>query len=194
MKTIVFDTESNGMQPEQVCQLSYIISEDGLVTGRNFFFSVDCMNDYAFKKHKLSKRRLYDLSGGRRFKDRFDDISRDFMDADMFCGHNVAADIRIMNVEFSRLNTRLPENARHFCTMKHYDNAMHLKGKTGQHKPPRLDELCRYFLINRDEIEKACEHIFGRHGYMAHDARYDATATYLCISAAQRRGDIRGVI
>lgn len=193
MKTIILDTESNGMRPEQICQLAYVISDDGMVTGRNFFFSVDCMNEYALKKHKLSKKRLYDLSGARKFQSRFDEIYQDFDTADMLVGHNLAADVRMMKVEYSRCNAEFPL-IKPFCTMKHYQTAMHLRGRTGQRKPPRLDELCRYFRITDERVEAAVSHIFGSHNAIAHDARFDATATYLCVYEAQQRGDIRGLI
>lgn len=193
MKTIILDTESNGMKPEQICQLSYIICEDGEVRGRNFYFSVDCMNDYALKKHRLSKQKLYGLSRGERFKDRAELFYRDLSSADMVCGHNIASDMRVIDIELNRLALYTPQ-IRWFDTMKHYDNAMHLVGKTGQHKPPRLDELWRYFRIPEERIDRAVAQIFGPSHTMAHDARFDATATYLCIYEAQQRGDIRGVI
>lgn len=193
MKTLILDTESNGMKPEQICQLSYIISEDGDVRARNFFFSVDCMNEYALKKHHLSKHRLYFLSEGKRFSDLLPRFIDDLMNADIFCGHNVAADLRMLDIELERNGLSLPHH-NCFCTMKHYDTAMHLKGKTGQHKPPRLDELCHYFRLDDQKIMHACNMLYGNKRYLSHDARFDSTATYLCIYEAQLRGDVRGVI
>lgn len=193
MRTIILDTESNGMRPEQLCQLSYIIAEDGSKSGRNFFFSVSCMNEYAQKKHGFSKKRLYDLSGGHGFEHFFSEFVDDFTGADLICGHNVAADTRIMKIAFSDAGFAFP-NVRELCTMQHFDNAMHLKDKTGRHKPPRLSELCRYMGIKDERILQFCMEMFGKSAYRAHDARFDAAATYLCILEGQRRGDLRGVI
>lgn len=193
MKTLILDTESNGMRPEQLCQLSYIIAENGSMTGRNFFFTVTCMNEYAQKKHGFSKQRLFELSRGRSFVDQLDEFRADFEGVDLICGHNVSSDTRMLKLAFSDAGITWTE-PRKFCTMAHFDNAMHLKSKTGAHKPPRLDELCRYFCISQKEIEKYCVHKFGPNAYRAHDARYDAAATALCIMQAQERGDIRGVI
>lgn len=193
MKTIILDTESNGMKPEQICQLAYIVSDGGAASGHNFYFSVDTMNDYALRKHRLSKNRLYHLSRGRTFDQRFTEFWSDLQTADFIVGHNVSADMRMLEVELKRLNLDMPK-AKTFCTMKHYQTAMHLRGRTGQRKPPRLEELCRYFHVDELRIEKATQQLFGNRNAVAHDARYDATATYLCIYEAQLRGDIKGVI
>lgn len=193
MKTIILDTESNGMKPEQVCQLAYIVVNCGAVYARNFYFVVDTMNDYALKKHHLSKCRLHTLSNGRSFDERITEFWSDLATADIIAGHNISADVRMLEVELKRLNLELPK-AKLFCTMKHYQTAMHLRGRTGQRKPPRLEELCRYFHVDELRVEKATKQLFGIRNAVAHDARYDATATYLCIYEAQLRGDIKGVI
>ena len=193
MKTIILDTESNGMRPEQLCQLSYIIANDGHMAGRNFFFSVSCMSEYAQKKHGFSKKRLYDLSKGRGFTDQYDDFKADFESADMVCGHNIASDIRMLKLSYREADECFPV-LQHFCTMRHFDNAMHLKDRCGHHKPPRLDELCGYMGIKNEQIQDFCKEMFGKSAYHAHDARFDTAATCLCILEGQKRGDVRGVI
>ena len=193
MKTLILDTESNGMRPEQLCQLSYIIAQDGTMAGRNFFFTVSCMNEIAQKKHGFSKKRLYDLSGGHGFADRFAEFEGDFLDADLICGHNIAADCRMLRLSFPEAGVPFPK-IREFCTMTHFDNAMHLKNKIGGHKQPNLQELCRYMDVTEQRILDFAVEIFGKSAYRAHDARFDAAATCLCILEGQKRGDLRGVI
>lgn len=192
MKTLFLDTEGNAGKPEQMCQLAYIAVEDGIATGRNFYFAVDCMNEHAFAIHGLSKFRLYELSGGKNFKQRFSEFSEDLLTTDRFVGHNIKADIRCLNIEFRRCELAFPHVST-FCTMKHFDNALHLRARTGQRKPPRLQELCKYFGLKDSVIQEECAKIFGLNDYRSHDARFDATATYLCVREAQRRGDVRGV-
>lgn len=192
MKTLFLDTEGNGGKPEQMCQLAYVTVEDGVATGRNFYFAVDSMNEHAFAVHGLSKYRLYELSGGKNFRQRFSEFSGELLAADMFAGHNVRADIRCLNIEFGRCEMALPQ-VRAFCTMKYFDNALHLRSRTGQRKPPRLEELCKYFGLKAAAIQEECARIFGLEEYHAHDARFDATATYLCVREAQKRGDVKGV-
>lgn len=193
MRTIILDTESNGMRPEQICQLSYIISDDGQLTGRNFFFSVTCMNEYAQKKHGFSKMKLFQLSGGKDFPRCFGDIQGDFDHVDLICGHNISSDVRLMRLGWADAGFKWP-NPREFCTMRHFDNALHAKNKNGKHKYPRLEELCRFYDINDEQIQQFCAEMFGKTAYRAHDARFDTAATYLCIVEAEERGDLRGVI
>ena len=193
MRTIILDTESNGMRPEQLCQLSYIIAQDGTMAGRNFFFSVSCMNEIAQKKHGFSKKHLYDLSGGRSAKECMQDFEGDFLDTDLICGHNIAADSRLLRLSFLEAGLVFPR-IREFCTMTHFDNAMHLKNKIGGHKQPNLQELCKYMDVTDERIQEFTVEMFGKSAYRAHDARYDAAATCLCILEGQKRGDLRGVI
>lgn len=192
MKTLFLDTEGNASKPEQMCQLAYVAVEDGNAIGRNFYFAVDCMNEHAYAIHGLSKYRLYELSGGKNFRQRFSEFSDDLLTADMLVGHNIKADVRCLNIEFGRCEIAYPQ-IQTFCTMKHYNHALHLRSRTGQRKPPRLDELCRYLGLKDDAIQQECAKIFGLSEYHAHDARFDATATYLCVREAQRRGDVMGV-
>lgn len=193
MKTIVLDTESNGMRREQICQLSYIVVEDNNVLGKNFFFSVDCMNEYAQKKHGFSKHRLYELSGGRSFVQRFGEFFDDFIDVDLICGHNISSDARILKLSFGDAGYGFPK-CRQFCTMAHFDNAVNAKNRHGKHKQPRLDEVCAFFGVKEQDILDCCIELFGESAYRAHDARFDTAATYLCILEGQRRGDLKGVI
>ena len=193
MKTIVFDTECNGLRDEAICQLSAIIIEDGVYTGLNRYFAVHHMNDYAVRVHGLSKMRLHELSGGKTFEEWAVGNIHSILTADIYAGHNVSQDIHVLRknlknagIEFGKVRT--------FCTMKYFDAALHLKSKTGKSKPPRLEELCSYYGISESDVLGRCHEIFGKGRYQAHDARYDSTATLLCILKAQQRGDLKGVI
>ena len=193
MKTVVFDTECNGMFDEAICQLSAIIVENGEYIGINRYFAVDHMNDYAMRVHGLSKMRLYDLSGGVRFEEWAVENIHPFLNADVYVGHNVSQDMHVLRKNLKRIGINF-DKAKTFCTMKHFNSALHLKGKTGQAKPPRLDELCAYYKIEEDAIFAFCTRVFGEGRYHAHDARYDSAATLLCVLAAQKCGDLKGVI
>ena len=193
MRTIILDTESNGMRTEQICQLSYIISDDGSYEGKNFFFSVDCMNEYAQKKHGFSKLRLYELSRGRTFAQRADEFIEDFIGVDLICGHNIKSDMRLLALCFGDAGYKLPE-IKTFCTMLHFDNAANMKDRHGKHKRPSLAELCRFYNISDERILDYCVSVFGPSAYKAHDARFDTAATTLCILKGQENGDVKGVI
>ena len=47
--TIYFDTETTGLIPGRIIQLSYIIDNDGEVSAKNFFFAVDYVPEEAVK-------------------------------------------------------------------------------------------------------------------------------------------------
>lgn len=193
MKAIVFDTEGNGMFDESICQLSAIVIEDGTYTGFNRYFAVNQMNDHAVKVHGLSKMRLHELSHGQKFEDWAIDNIQSLLGADIYIGHNVQQDVRVLRKNLKRIDVDIGE-IRTFCTMKHFDMALHLKSRTGQAKPPRLDELCAHYMIADKDVLALCERVFGEGRYRTHDARYDSAATLLCVLEGQRRGDVKGVI
>ena len=193
MKTIIFDTEGNGYKDEQICQLSYIIREDGKHTSKNFFFSVSSMNPYAREVHGLSKCKLEELSSGKRFSDSYVEIFEDFNKADLLIGHNVSSDISRLQIEFSRCGVSFRPKKK-LCTMKYFNNALKLSNKTGGKKYPKLSELCYYCHIDSRAIKYTCGVFFGENDVSEHDARYDTVATYLAVLSAMQLGDIRGVI
>lgn len=192
MRTIVFDTEGNGERDDHICQLSYLIRDGDNYDAKNFYFTVDVMNPYAQKVHGLSRMRLHELSGGRRFKDDADEIFSDFNAADIIVGHNIRSDVDRLNLEFERLGLKYtPKHC--LCTMKHFNNAMQMQSRDGHRKYPKLSELCAYYNVADDVILQMCRILFNADGAACHDARYDASATYLCLLAAKRSGDIRMV-
>lgn len=193
MRTIIFDTEGNGNRDEEMCQLAYIIRENGDHICKNFYFPVLHMNPHAFNVHGLSRYMLDKLSEGHTFSDRCDEIYADFSRSNLLIGHNLASDIDLLNCEFARCGLEIKFEKR-LCTMQYFNNALHLSGKNGQRKHPRLSELCDYYRIAPDMIQNTCGVLFHTAAVSAHDARYDATATYMCVLAALRRGDLKGVI
>ena len=194
MKIAYIDTEGNGNgSNEQICQLSYLVFNDGAKKAVNRYFTVNSMNPHAYKVHGLSKYRLAELSGGKRFVDCADEVCDDLCDCDYIIGHNVRADIAALRTEFQRC--KLPYRYRnHICTMRHFSNALKLVSKTGAKRYPKLSELCSYYNISEPSIQIACDLLFGAGEYAPHDARFDVAAVYMCIQAAKKAGDIRGVI
>ncbi len=194
MKLIVFDTEATDLTPGQICQLSYLMVENGSVTGKNMFFQVDEMSEGAQEVHGMSLEDLEQLSGGERFEDRVEEIFADFEWADMLVGHNVAADDRYIRVEFERTGRKLKKKLT-FCTMNYFTSTTNLKRKvnTGRPKPPRLEELWEHYGISTDDIAARSAEWF-QGGGQAHDARFDTAATYMCLLEATKKGDVRGVL
>ncbi len=194
MKIIVFDTEATDLTPGQICQLSYLMAEDGRITGKNLFFAVDEMSEGAYEVHGMSMEDLENLSGGERFEDRAAEVFADFSSANLLIGHNVSADDRYLRVEFDRLGMKLGR-IKTFCTMNYFTSVMNMKRRVniGRPKPPKLEELAEYYGLDPELIAAKSEEWFGGGG-AAHDARYDTAMTYLCVVAATQKGDLRGVL
>lgn len=193
MKTIIFDTEGNGNRCDEMCQLAYIIRENGDHTCKNFYFPVSSMNPHAFAVHGLSRYMLEKLSEGHAFSERCEEIYGDFSGADLLIGHNVASDIDRLNREMERCGCKI-SGRKKLCTMQYFNNALHLSSKNGKKKYPRLSELCEYYRVHPEMVRCTCKTLFHTDDADEHDARYDATATYLCVLAAMRSGDLKGMI
>lgn len=189
MKLIVFDTEATGVEQAQICQLSALTIEDGRMTGENRYFTVDEMGEVAQQMHGLSMEMLETLSGGRRFSDCADELFREFSEADLLVGHNVSADVRYLKQEFTRLGMAFAPK-KTFCTMNAFTRITGLRRRYGgSPKPPKLEELAAHYDLSPDVIARQATEWFGG-GVTAHDARYDAAATCLCLFAAAQSGDL----
>ena len=180
---LCFDTETTSIKPGQICQLAYTMQSGDCVKARNLFFTVDTMDYSAYKVHGFSLENLYNLSNGKRFADFFDIIEQDFNSAELVVSHNTAFDFMFMRTEFERLG-KVFSPKREFCTMKKSTPICKLKRTSGVgYKYPKLSELCEFFNISVNEIEKASIKIFGEKvGF--HDARFDTTALFMCLNYA----------
>ena len=194
MKLIVFDTETTSLKPGQICQLAYLICDQGHVEGKNMFFTVDEMSASSQTVHGFSMEMLEELSEGLRFEDRAEEIFRDFSSCEMIVGHNVAFDERFIRAEMEKAGLQLPK-IKTFCTMNYFTGNMMMKRKfqTYRPKPPKLIELKEYFSIPDEEVEKASGEFFGG-GEVSHDARFDTAMTYLCLKAASDNGMVKGLL
>ena len=186
MRRIALDIEADGMRPNNVCQLSYLIIRGPFVRGKNMFFAVRAVNRYAQRVHGFSAAQLRKLSGGDKFAHRADEIYRDFSRCQQIIGHDVSNDIRYISTEFRRIGVEFPK-LEPFCTMKRYTELLHIpqKQNPSKLKPPRLEELINFFGITEEAIQKNCKKWFGG-GDRLHDARYDVTATYMCMLAGEK--------
>ncbi len=195
MKLIVFDTEATALTPGQLCQISYLMIDGQTIEGKNMFLRVEEMSESAYNVHHMSVEQLAELSQGQVFADWAQELMGDFSQADMLIGHNVSADDRYLRVEFERLGMRLAKK-KTFCTMNYFTYVLKLKQRVNwsRHpKPPKLQELTEYYGLSEEYIAQKAAEWFGG-GQSAHDARYDAAATYLCVVEGTKKGDLKGVL
>jgi len=189
-RMLFFDTETTGLRPGNICQLSYIITNGENIEPHNYFFKVDYIEPGAERIHGLSVRKLATLSNNKTFKDNFNGIREDFETAELLIGHNISFDLNFMKSEFSSCGHNYSYNES-LCTMRYFTDICKIPKANGYgYKSPRLEELTRYLGIKDKEIINVTEEIFKcNSGY--HDARFDTVATYLCYMKAFDKGLIK---
>lgn len=195
MKLLFFDTETTSIKPGNICQLSYITidasSKPQKTTGKNFFFTVDNMDEGAQAIHGFSLEKLYKLSNGKEFLDSVHEFMPDFFNADFIIGHNVQFDIKFLKHELQQLwEAGLIDSnwdAKNiFCTMAYYKPICNLPSPTGNIKNPKLSEVINFLNISEDQITKKANELFEGSGNY-HDARFDTAATYLAVIEGMKK-------
>ena len=182
---LYFDTETTGLYPGQICQLSYIMQTKERVSAKNFFFSVDFVEPSAQSVHGFSVQKLKELSLGKEFSDFFEEISADFEKADLICAHNTSFDFSFMRKEYERLGQTF-YTKNEFCSMKKSTPICKLLRKTGAgYKYPKLSELCLFLGISDSEISTVSSSLFGTETSF-HDARFDTSALYLAVNKCRQ--------
>ena len=176
---IYFDTETTGLTPGRIIQLSYVLEDGEKVTAKNFFFAVDYVPEASVKIHGFSTEKLAVLSGGKTFSDYADEIALDFSSADVIIAHNVNFDIGFLTAEYSYLNEVFKYNLA-FDSMKYYTPILKLPRKSGGYKYPKLSELADFLDIYDYDVSRKCIELFGNESLSAHDARFDTALLYLC--------------
>ena len=175
---IYLDTETTGLRPGNICQLSYIIQEKDCVRAKNFFFQVDYVEYSAFLVHGFSVEKLKTLSNGKRFNDHLEEIELDFNLADYIVCHNTSFDYMFLRSEFEKCGSCFAPN-NEFCTMKKSTCAVKLPRANGVgFKYPKLSELVSFLGITDKEILSTAKKLFGSN-CSYHDARFDTSALYL---------------
>lgn len=191
MKSIFLDTETTGLKPGQIAQLTYVIEEDKELIGiKNYFFTVDFMEAGAEKVHGFSKEKLEILSEGFTFGELAPEIQEDFEDATIIA-HNIGFDKKFIDEEFSRIFL-IPGYAKEFCTMSYFKNILKLPGRNvDSYKNPRLEEVVDYYKIDKETILNKTKMLFGCEDITFHDARYDVMAMYMCCLKSKGREEVR---
>ncbi|MBR5191891.1 MAG: 3'-5' exonuclease [Clostridia bacterium] len=178
---LYLDTETTGLTPGQICQLSYVMQSKEKVKAKNFYFLVDYVEPSAQMVHNLSVEKLKVLSNGKRFIDHLEEIVTDFNNASLIVAHNIIFDFSFLSKEFEKCN--LPFNYQNvYCSMKSTLPICKLKRKNSAgYKYPKLSELCAHFFISDSEIKYNMQKLFCERSDF-HDARFDTTALYLAVN------------
>ncbi|MEM4385990.1 MAG: 3'-5' exonuclease [Candidatus Anstonellales archaeon] len=182
MYNIYLDTETTGLNPGQICQLAYIITDDELkiIRGKVFYFSVDYVEQEAENVHGFSVEKLKYLSGGKVFGNYIDEISGD-INNNTIIAHNVEFDSKFLQKEFFRYG-RIYKPYTTVCTVKLFTDILKIPSKYGRgYKYPKLEEVMKYYKLDINKVKYLCNNIFKCEGNVGlHDSMLDTTILYLC--------------
>ena len=187
MGVLYLDTETTGLKPGQICELSMIHEADKEIVGvYNYFFSVDSMDQGAQSVHGYSISDLNLLSNGKRFKDYAKEIESLIVE-NTIVAHNLPFDEKFLSVEFMRLGNYTVKPVSRLDTMKYFKDIVRLPAKLtryGPYKNPKLSELVSFFNISEQKINITCDKLFNTSDshYLKtsyHDSRFDTTAIYI---------------
>lgn len=183
---IYFDTETTGLSPGGIIQLSYIIeSEEGIV-GKNFYFYNSYISPASTAVHGITVEKLYRLSGGKTFYDYADEIESDFEKADLLVAHNFPFDFNFMTAEFANCYKTFRFKEK-LDTMRYFTPLVKIPKANGKgYKYPKLCELAEFFDIFPYDATRFAVKLFKDSG-ASHDARFDIAETYLCVKEARER-------
>lgn len=183
---IFFDTETTGLCPGRIIQLSYVMLENGNVSAKNFFFYTSYIEYSASMVHGITVEKLAKLSNGRTFSEYVDEIQADFDRADLTVAHNFPFDFKFLSSEFQGQD-RLFKYKESFDTMRYFTSYTQIPSARGRgFKYPKLTELANFFEVYDYDVLKCSMQLFNDAG-KNHDARFDVTQTYLCFIAACNR-------
>ena len=193
MKSIFLDTETTGLRPGQIVQLTYIMEEDKKLIGvKNYFFAVDSVDPEAERVHGFSKEKLDILSEGFTFEELSEEIQEDFEGATLIA-HNVKFDRKFIEAEFNKI-FQLDGFSKDFCTMAYFSKILKIPAKNGGgYKNPKLEEVVDFYNIDRNQILKIANILFGCDDISFHDARYDTAAMYMCCLKSKGRTKVETV-
>ena len=184
---IYFDTETTGLCPGRIIQLSYIKESENEAIGKNFYFAVDYIEPSAQAVHGISVEKLKELSGGKTFSDYADEIEEDFKASSLVVAHNFSFDLSFMLAEFRGIDTSFRYNES-FDTMKYFTHVLKLPRKSGKgYKYPKLTELTEFAEVYPYDVSRAVKNLFGEGSLSFHNACFDASAMYLTVNSMRNK-------
>lgn len=182
MRKIFFDTETTGLKPGNICQLSAIIlDDDNNIQVKNYFFEVEYITRGAEEVCGRGVEFYKEASQGKQFKDYADELFNLFSNA-LLIAHNIKFDENFLSTEFWRLN-KIFKPLDRFDTMTYFKDICKLPGKyNNTYKNPKLEELVNFLNLDEQKIQKYTNQLFGLDGTELtgfHDARYDTTSMFV---------------
>ncbi len=184
---LYFDTETTGLTPGRIIQLSYILDYGDRQVFKNFYFAVDYIEPSAQSVHGISIEKLKVLSNGKTFSEFEDEIYDDFYNADLVVSHNFNFDLNFMIAEFKYLD-RVFRYHESLDTMRYFTPILKLPRKSGRgYKFPKLDELASFAEVFPYDVTKFVMKNFNKTSAFSHDARYDTAMMFLAVQCLKEK-------
>lgn len=191
MKKLFLDTETSGIKPGQICQLTYVITIDDKVTvAKNFFLTCDYVEPGAQDVHGFSVEKLKILSDGKKFEDIAVEVAADLKDG-IFIAHNAQFDIKFVKAEMERAGYKF-DIEDDFCTMQYFTDIVQIENGYGQNKWPSLVETMSFLGIDTESksFNDGLNKLYGSDSISFHDARYDVCGLISVYYRARKLGYI----
>lgn len=152
---LYFDTETTGLAPGKICQLSYLMQSAEAVAGKKLLFCGAVCRSGRGRRARLYAGAPLHALGGARFDDKIDEIEADFAAADLIVAHNIAFDLSFLQAEFAAEH-RAFAHGEPFCSMRAFTPLCGLKRSDGvRPKFPKLGELCEFLDLYPYDITRA---------------------------------------
>lgn len=181
---LYFDTETTGLKPGKIIQLSYIMDYGDKTACKNFYFAVDYVEPSASMVHGITVETLLKLSKGKTFFDYIDEIEKDFNAAKLIVAHNARFDISFMTAEFSYAAKTFTYNEV-LDTMRYFTQILQIKRPFGKGiKFPNLQEFYTALDVYPFEAVNFAKRNFESNDAKAHDATFDTAAMFLATKNA----------
>ena len=179
MRKVFLDTETSGLAPGSIAQLSYIEETENFeVIAKNYFFDVDYITRGAEEVTGRNADFYKEASQGKKFADYSDELFEKLSNCTLIA-HNLPFDENFISAEFWRLN-KVFKPADRFDTMVYFKDVCKLKNTRGSgYKNPKLEELVDYFNLDKNKIEQYSEKLFNIKSNGFHDAMYDTTSMFV---------------
>ena len=187
---LFFDTETTGLYPGRIIQLTYIMVDgENPPIAKNFFFAVEYIEPSASAINGFTVEKLAVLSNGNTFSCHTEEIYDDFKSADLIIAHNVKFDLNFMIAEFC-YQDRIFRYNESLDTMKVFMPIMKMERSNHKgYKYPKLGEMCEFLDIYPYDITKMTIELFGE-AVGSHDARYDTVSLYLSFFEGAKKFDV----